>query len=87
MITATIRDNERGYPLLSFGKVAIGDLFFDGNDQLCIKTEQVFNDEEFNAVVLGEGYHYRYGGQDVVRKVLDLNLELDPSQFHIYDNN
>ena len=88
MITAMIRDKESGYPLLTFGKLAIGDLFFDENDHLCIKTEQVINDDdEYNAVDLGDGLHYRYGGQDVVRKVLDLNLELDPSEIQIYDDN
>ena len=91
MITATIRDKESGYPLLTFGKLAIGDLFFDENDHLCIKTEQVFDDNKGesknNAVDLGDGLHYRYGGKDVVRKVLDLNLELDPSQIQVYDNN
>lgn len=86
MISAIIKDKESGYPLLTFGKLDIGDLFFDENDHLCVKTETVINDEEVNAVDLGDGLHYRYGGKDVVRKVLDLNLELDPSQIQIYDN-
>jgi hypothetical protein len=91
MITATIKDKESGYPLLTFGKLVVGDLFLDENDHLCIKTEQVFDDDKgeskCNAVDLGIGLHYRYGGQSVVRKVLDLNLELDSSQIQIYDDN